>query len=56
MNLEFASSDEVGFWGEIESSLDGGGKKRAKMNSLRSRYHPVSLRPVWRGASDGRPS
>jgi hypothetical protein len=27
MNLDFASSDEVGFWGEIESSLDVGGKK-----------------------------
>ncbi len=27
MNLEFASSDEVGVWAEIECNLDGGGEK-----------------------------
>ena len=36
MNLEFTSSDEVGFWGEIESHLDGGGKK-ASQNELAAR-------------------
>jgi len=41
MNLEFTSSDEVGFWVEIEYNLDGGGKKHAKMKVLRSKYHPI---------------
>ena len=27
MNLELTSSNEVEFWAEIESNLDGGGKK-----------------------------
>jgi hypothetical protein len=34
MNLEFTSSDEVGFWVEIDSNLDGGDEKACRNDRI----------------------
>ncbi len=54
MNLEFPSSDEVGFWFEIEYTLGGGGKKAFQNEIAAQQVPPDVFGSEWCEASEGR--